>query len=221
MFYVILTVIGLTLGSFGHLLATRLLVEKDFVFTPSHCASCEKNLIIIDLIPVFSFCFLKGKCRFCQEKIPRSCLITEILTSGLLLLFVGVYQNYFLFILLFTALLLSVQDILAQVITFNLFLFSQSLVLVIYFLNGGMFHLASFTLILFLLFILKIILPQKMGLGDWLLLLVWSVMFHVEQILLLIIIACVAGIFPALFQKKIPFIPFLSIGLLVILIIDK
>jgi leader peptidase (prepilin peptidase)/N-methyltransferase len=48
---------------------------------PSHCTSCGKRLKPIDLIPVFSWLFLKGKCRYCGSKISVRYLLIELLTG--------------------------------------------------------------------------------------------------------------------------------------------
>jgi leader peptidase (prepilin peptidase)/N-methyltransferase len=50
---------------------------------PSHCDACQHRLGAIDLIPVFSYIFLRGRCRYCKASIPLRVLIVEVI-SGLL-----------------------------------------------------------------------------------------------------------------------------------------
>lgn len=45
----------------------------------SHCDSCNHILSPLDLIPVFSFAFLRGKCKYCGAKIPNGCFKIELL----------------------------------------------------------------------------------------------------------------------------------------------
>ena len=44
----------------------------------SHCDSCGHELGARDLVPVFSWLFLKGSCRYCGAKIPPTCVYSEI-----------------------------------------------------------------------------------------------------------------------------------------------
>ena len=43
----------------------------------SHCDSCGHELCAKDLVPVFSWLFSKGECRYCGAKIPATCFFTE------------------------------------------------------------------------------------------------------------------------------------------------
>lgn len=49
----------------------------------SMCVTCKHTLSALDLIPVFSWLFLKGKCRYCQTSISPQYPIVEVLTSVL------------------------------------------------------------------------------------------------------------------------------------------
>ena len=60
-------------------------------FPPSHCQSCGYKLKVKDLVPVFSYLFLKGKCRNCGEKISIQYPIIELTNA---LLYVCVYLRY-------------------------------------------------------------------------------------------------------------------------------
>lgn len=44
----------------------------------SRCASCGRALTVPDLVPVFSYLLMRGRCRRCKEKIPAECLWAEI-----------------------------------------------------------------------------------------------------------------------------------------------
>ena len=65
--------------------------EESIVSPPSHCPGCDTRLKAIDLVPVLSWVFLQGRCRYCGEKISPRYAVVEILCG---LLFLGVYMRY-------------------------------------------------------------------------------------------------------------------------------
>lgn len=86
LFYVILAVLGLVLGSFLNVVICRLPRKESLAFPASHCASCGHKLSPVDLIPVISWSFLRGKCRYCGEKISLRYPLIELLTAALFVL---------------------------------------------------------------------------------------------------------------------------------------
>ncbi len=84
---------ALTIGSFLNVCIYRLPKGEDIVHTDSHCMSCGYRLKWYDLIPVFSWLFLRGRCRKCGERISVQYPLVE-LANGLI--WVGlVYTNGF------------------------------------------------------------------------------------------------------------------------------
>lgn len=83
-------VVGAALGSFVKVLADRSLAKKSFLGR-SYCTGCKKLLPWYDLLPIASFVLLKGKCRYCREKIGTEYLLAEI-TLGFLIGFLF-WQN--------------------------------------------------------------------------------------------------------------------------------
>jgi leader peptidase (prepilin peptidase) / N-methyltransferase len=79
-------IIALCIGSFLNVCIYRIPNGESIVNPPSHCGSCGTRLKSVDLIPVLSYIFLKGKCRYCGEKIsfryPLIELITGVLTTA-------------------------------------------------------------------------------------------------------------------------------------------
>ena len=73
---------GITFGSFYTLAVYRIPKKQDITHTHSYCPNCNHKLGILDLIPILSYIFLGGKCRYCKQKIRPRYLILEIL-SGL------------------------------------------------------------------------------------------------------------------------------------------
>ncbi len=73
-FYLILSVV---LGSFMNMLVWRL-PRKESLGGRSHCFSCGHVLKALDLIPIVSWLFLRGHCRYCGVKIPFRYLWLEV-----------------------------------------------------------------------------------------------------------------------------------------------
>jgi leader peptidase (prepilin peptidase)/N-methyltransferase len=100
---VIVFVYGLIIGSFLNVCIYRIPNEMSIIKPPSHCTSCGKRLKPLDLIPVFSWLFLRGRCRYCGSKISVRYLLIELLTgfSFLPLLFIyGFSVNFILYALM-------------------------------------------------------------------------------------------------------------------------
>ena len=90
-FFVIL--IGLCIGSFLNVCIYRIPEEQSIAFPPSHCMSCGYELKILDLFPVVSYIFLKGRCRSCGEKISIQYPIIELI-NGLIYLLIYMQNGY-------------------------------------------------------------------------------------------------------------------------------
>ncbi len=89
---VFLFLVGTSLGSFINAFEHRLRNNIDFVSARSHCPKCKKTLQALDLIPLLSFLFLKGKCRYCRAPIAWQYPVIEIL-SGMLFVIGGLYTS--------------------------------------------------------------------------------------------------------------------------------
>ncbi len=74
-------VIGLCVGSFLNVVVLRGLSGESIVLPPSHCTKCDHKLSWYDNIPVFSYLFLRGKCRYCKEKISPQYPLVELFTG--------------------------------------------------------------------------------------------------------------------------------------------
>lgn len=82
---------GICIGSFLNVVILRLPRGESLVKRASHCMTCGAKIRIIDLIPIFSWLFLRGKCHSCGEKISARYPVVEALTG---LLFAA---NFFIF----------------------------------------------------------------------------------------------------------------------------
>src|SRR3989344_6883037 len=79
--YILLFIFGLIVGSFLNMLIDRIPRGEEIVFRRSHCDKCGKALGVFDLVPIFSFISLSGKCRYCHKKISVQNPVVEIVTG--------------------------------------------------------------------------------------------------------------------------------------------
>lgn len=76
---------GICIGSFLNVVIIRLPRGESLIKRSSHCMTCGAKIRLIDLIPVFSWLFLHGKCHSCGEKISARYPIVEALNGFLYL----------------------------------------------------------------------------------------------------------------------------------------
>jgi len=81
--YIAAALLGLSLGSFANVLVLRDDRRKTIVTGRSECPHCKKPLRWYELIPVFSFVFLRGRCSGCHKPISWQYPLVEALTSAL------------------------------------------------------------------------------------------------------------------------------------------
>lgn len=74
---------GIIFGSFFNVVGLRVPKKESIVSPPSHCTDCNRKLGLLDLVPVFSYLFLRGKCRGCGVKISPIYPFMEFITGGL------------------------------------------------------------------------------------------------------------------------------------------
>ncbi|MBQ1843343.1 MAG: prepilin peptidase [Lachnospiraceae bacterium] len=111
--YIIVVLFGMCVGSFMNVLIYRIPKGEDFVRSHSHCMSCGHRLAWYDMFPVFSFLFLRGKCRYCQAKLSIQYPIIEAVNGALWGL---CYYRYDLTVMgIVTAGLLSVLVVIAVI----------------------------------------------------------------------------------------------------------
>lgn len=76
-----LFIVGAVVGSFLNVCIYRLPRSESVVFPPSHCPSCAHQLNFWDLIPVLSYFWLRGHCRYCQQPINGRYPLVELITG--------------------------------------------------------------------------------------------------------------------------------------------
>ncbi|HTK04307.1 MAG TPA: prepilin peptidase [Candidatus Eisenbacteria bacterium] len=78
---------GTVIGSFLNAVLWRIRTGEGFVYGRSYCPCCRHTLAAKDLIPVFSYLLLRGRCRYCSKGIHPSYLAVELAMGALFVAF--------------------------------------------------------------------------------------------------------------------------------------
>lgn len=212
--YLFIFFIGTILGSFLNCLSDRYLYKE--YKGRSSCDNCKHILSFLDLIPIFSFLFLKGRCKYCGHIINKSYLISELVLG---IIFVLAYKKIDLF---FITILYGLS--LCDIKYYEIPDYYIVLGLIYYFINNGFTNfISSFLIALFVLLISllmnKIYKKECLGGGDIkLLLLVNLYLKGILGVYNLFISCLLALIFILIFKKdKIYFGPFISVSTIICL----
>ena len=106
----IVFIFGSIVGSFLNVCIHRMPLGESVVWPHSHCPKCKKKIHTYDNIPFLSYIILKGRCRFCKERISLRYPLVELLTA---LLFLAVFNRYglsydfFIFCVLISGLIIA------------------------------------------------------------------------------------------------------------------
>lgn len=79
--FIIVFIYGIVVGSFLNVCILRIPAGETIVSERSHCTSCGHVLHWYDLFPLFSYIFLRGRCRYCGAHISRQYPIIEALNG--------------------------------------------------------------------------------------------------------------------------------------------
>lgn len=162
---VLIFIIGACLGSFLLVVGKRLPKNEDIIFSRSRCDNCHHILAWHDLVPIFSYVLLKGKCRYCHTKINPVNLLIE-LSMGLMFLlgylyFTPSYLLYGYLILTCLMIVIFVSDFSYYIILDSPLIVSTLLFIIIKFIYFGLkevlFSLASGIILFTVMYLIKLI----------------------------------------------------------------
>lgn len=224
--YTLVFLFGVVIGSFLNVLINRIPRKESFVKVPSHCESCGYRLQWYDLVPLFSYIFLGGKCRKCKAKISIQHPLIEGLNG---LLYVLIFYKYglsletLLFCLLTSALIaLSMIDFRTFEIPFgfNIFIFCLGVVRLAFNLSDWKEYVIGFFIVsLFLELLVVLSKGAAMGGGDVKLMATCGFILGWKLILFAFVVGLVSGsvihVSRIIFTKAdrtLAFGPYLSIG---------
>jgi leader peptidase (prepilin peptidase) / N-methyltransferase len=241
---IIFGLLGAAFGSFINVCADRLPAGKSLNYPPSHCDACQKKLSALELVPVFSYLALRGRCRHCQTKIPLRVMLVE-LGCGLFTAFLFWYKGWtwdFAFITLYSYIFIVIAliDLKHQLILNKIVYPSLVLALIIapFFIKSGYVHhrlydhgivnaLIGGAVGFVFLLIPAIISRGGMGFGDVKMAALIGFTTGFGEVLVAVLGGIVLGGLAAIFllvthikkrKEVIPFGPFLSLATIVTLI---
>ena len=236
---ILILIIGLCIGSFLNVCIYRIPREESIAFPPSHCTSCGYELKAVDLIPVISYLFLKGKCRKCGEKISINYPLVELLNGVLYLLIFLKFGLSLSFV--FYSLLTSLLIVISYIDLDSKYIYSSTTILgvvlaAIYIVVGLYTKDISISnnvlggAIGYGIIYLIVVITKGMGQGDAEVAGVCGLFIGIKGILVCLFIAVVLGGLVAaiilifkLKEKKseIAFSPYISIGSIVYILLGK
>ncbi len=219
------------MGSFYTVVGQHLPNHEPFLINRSHCDICKHKLSFLDMIPIISYLFLKGKCRYCHTKISNLSTYMELFTGVLFACsyyVFGLSYNLLIALGIVTLLIIvSVSDITYFIIPDELLIFFTGYFLIIIALNNGVITALWSILSGFLLFSVMYIImlfgnfifkKETLGGGDIKMMFVFGLVLHpiigIFSIFLSSLLALPISII-LLWKKNqnlIPFGPFLIIG---------
>ena len=98
--YIVIFIFGIIIGSFLNVCIYRIPLHQSIVTVSSHCMTCGRKLKWYDMIPVFSWLLLGGKCRSCKSKISLQYPVIESL-NGILYVVICLVNGMDLFSLIY------------------------------------------------------------------------------------------------------------------------
>ena len=225
----ILFLFGLVMGSFLNVIIYRLPRGESIISPPSHCSHCQHRLGITDLFPVLSFIFLSGRCRYCQALISWHYPLVELLSAGLTVLCwlrFGFTPDFgAALVLTYVMIVIALIDLDLQIIPNWLTLPMVLFGLVFRGWQGEFYTALAGGLVGGgILFLIVLVYPKGMGMGDVKFLAMAGVFLGWEKILVTLFLSSLLGILvmvPLLALKKIdrkipfPFGPFLVLASLI------
>lgn len=232
---IIFFIIGIIFGSFYNVVGYRVPKGESLLYPSSHCTKCNHKLKPLELIPIFSFLILGGKCSKCKQKISWFYPIFEFLSGMLFMLsfiMFGLTFNCLLSILFVSMLLIIiVSDYQTMIIPDEVLIVFSVLILTVKYIIGS-FNLVGISLLnglgsFIFMFLLKLLgdfifKKESMGGGDIKLLGVYGIVLGFPLSIVSVFLAAIIGLpISLIFLKvkkshEIPFGPFLAVSALIL-----
>lgn len=198
--YIIIFIFGITIGSFLNVCIYRIPLGESIVTAPPHCMTCGWKMKWYDMVPVFSWLVLGGKCRNCKSKISVQYPIIEGV-NGILYVMIcavnGLEWSSVIYCFMASALLvLSIIDWRTYEIPFgiNVFLFVLGIAMTIFDRGNLAEHLIGMICVSGLLGILYLLTGGRaIGGGDIKLMFACGLILGWKLILLAFFLGCIIG----------------------------
>lgn len=219
------------MGSFYTVVGLRIPKNESFLLSRSRCDECKHELSLLDMIPIFSYLFLRGKCRYCHVDIDKTSTYVELFTG---ILFAVSYYSYgFTFDLpialgiVSLLMIVLVSDLTYLIIPDSILIFFSIYFLIFQLINIGLKETLIHVLVgFFLFFVMYLIMivgnrafkRESMGGGDVKLMFIFGLILDPLLGTLTIFLGSFFALPMSLFlyfsnkEKVIPFGPFLLIA---------
>ena len=211
--------VGCCVGSLLNVICYRLLKGEGFVSGRSRCDHCGKQLSFMETMPLSGWLLLRGRCRHCGKPIDIKYPLTEVF-SGVVTVIIwsrGDSEAFLYWLFIMTMTLISLFDIETMEISTRLLFFLALVGIMISFTNDASLVsriLGSMTLSLPLLSVNR--LREVIGDGDIFIFMITGWAFGCEFLFRSVLISCITGLLYSLItgKRKMPFCPFLTIGIM-------
>jgi len=228
-FIIVFFILGTILGSFLNVVIYRTPIKESIVYGRSHCTKCNHTLSPFELIPVFSYLLLGGKCKVCKSPISMRYPLIELLTG---ILFIVAYITFGLTFQLGISLILILILIVITMIdidTLEIYDRFQIMLLVVAIIQVFVTklpildHFIGFFIISIPFYIIAV-LTDGIGGGDIKLIAIGGLLLGYKATLVAFFIAVILGSILAIYlmivkksdrKTQIAFGPFLCIGILI------
>lgn len=230
---ILIFIFGLIIGSFLNVCIYRIPEGISIISPDSFCPHCRHQLSWLDNIPLFSYIFLRGRCRYCKEKISWQYPVVELVTGIIFLLFYIRFDfslDFTFFVSVSSLLLVALFIDLRYMLLPDIVIIPCIVLSVIYgILYGFPYNFISAGIFAIMFYLLRILFRGGLGTGDIELIAIFSLMLGFYNTLLVIIISSLIGTIYGLYlikkgragmKTKIPFGPFLISSFIIVSLIN-
>ena len=144
LYLIIFFIFGSVMGSFYHVIATRLSNGLSIVKPASHCEKCKHELKWYELIPIVSYLIQLGKCRKCKTKLPVSYFLIELCTGILFAVCYHVFDTpieiAISLVFVSSLIIIIISDIEYMIILDEVLIVSILSIIILYVINLGLYE---------------------------------------------------------------------------------
>ena len=227
--YIFIFLFGIVIGSFLNVCIYRIPMHETIVSERSHCMKCGYQLAWYDLVPLFSWLALRGRCRKCKASISPQYPIVEAVNGVLYVLIFWVkdftLESVFYCLLVSALIVLSVIDWRTYEIPIgiNIFILTLGVIHLLTDLkNWPIYIIGFFSVSIFLFLIVVLSKGRAMGGGDVKLMAVAGLLIGWQNIVLALFLGCIIGSVIHIIRMKVSDAenmlamgPYLSVGIFV------
>lgn len=227
--YIFIFLFGIVIGSFLNVCIYRIPMHETIVSERSHCMKCGYQLAWYDLVPLFSWLALRGRCRKCKAPISPQYPIVEAVNGVLYVLIFWVkdftLESVFYCLLVSALIVLSVIDWRTYEIPIgiNIFILTLGVLHLLTDLkNWPIYIIGFFSVSIFLFLIVVLSKGRAMGGGDVKLMAVAGLLIGWQNIVLALFLGCIIGSVIHIIRMKVSDAesmlamgPYLSVGIFI------